>query len=390
MSATPFIPFVRGQADEDLFMAHYADAPLVRVCLDRKQRLNALSSRTKLWIDVGFDGAQRAVAATEGDDWKEHLGKHGDLAFLFDAPFLQKPNRVKLEPIITAFLNEAAKFKPKYVSVPQLPIENTTYNKLNRLLAEITADWRKNQQGIQLILPVILTHQDQLNKKTARNPIIDQVAKITTKFGIDAVWSVDSTLEDQACTSTLETVRFPGVISFYEELRRACSLEMTVAGPYWGLGLVLWARGLSTHFGIGLGSTFRYHIPGGPLMAAKARVSIPSLRRWASSTPAQRDWFLLAQSKLVSGSPEQADMQNLHGQYPGLLNADIAKKQIAKTYRAWLDKIASAPAAGRALTLYQDLSAAFVTGKTLPDMPDETGLARRPEAVAKQLMMNCL
>lgn len=388
----PFVPFIRGLSDEDIFNGHYTDAPFIRVGLDRGTRLTTLATaKRRLWIDVGLDGVESAFVPHGDKNWKAYINQFGDMSSFVDQTFLSKPDRKKIEPQISAMLSRAATHSPAYISVPQLPYEGrSSHNKINRVLADITADWRKNHQAIRLILPIILTGQQQLNGKTERNPIIKQVAGLTSKFGFDAVWSVDSSLEDQAGTGNFERLRFPGIIAFFEELRTAASPEMLVAGPYWGLGLVLWSRGLITHFGIGMGNSYRYHLPGGVLMEPKARVAIGALRRWTSSSNALRDWFASEQAKLPPGSPEQNEFRTLQSQYPALLDSKITKKQVARTYRQWLDKIIAVAPAGRALALYQDLSAAFVTGKMLADLPDETGPSRRPDRVAEQLMLNCL
>ena len=51
--------------------------------------------------------------------------------------------------------------------------------------------------------------------------------------------------------------------------------------------------------------------------------------------------------------------------------------------------IAAAPKAGRSMVLFQDLSAAYALGKSLPDIEEE-GTARRPESVVEPLMLSCL
>jgi hypothetical protein len=66
------------------------------------------------------------------------------------------------------------------------------------------------------------------------------------------------------------------------------------------------------------------------------------------------------------------------------------KKQIASFYKSWIARIESIPNDGRALVLFQELSTAYVLGKNLPDIPSETGRARKPWVVAQQLMLNCL
>ncbi len=278
------------------------------------------------------------------------------------------------------------------ISVPQLAQEDGTgTNKINRLLAEITSEWRKRRGATaRLVLPVVFTNQRQLNKKTDRNLKVALIKNIVDREGIDSVWATDSTLEDQSGTGNFDKERFPGVIDFFRELNAACTLSTVITGPFWGLGLLLWSRKLVTHFGVGLGATYRYHVPGGMAHNAKARIAVGCLRRWVASSVDLQQWLKEGQRILAPNSPEHAELQMLERHLTALLNADTAKRQVARAYRQWIDKIAAMPAPSRAVGLFQDLSAAFVTGKALPDIPGESGLARRPERVAEQLMVNCL
>lgn len=391
MMTPNFVPFLRANSDEPNFKSFYADAPFVRVGLDKKTLLGKLPPGQKLWLDIGLDGIANACPLDPDSDWSNYLHRHGDLSCLVDPTFLAKPARAKIEGPIVAFFKDAAKYNPAYLSVPQLPHEDgVKHNKANRLLAEIAADWRKNQNSAQLILPVIFTNQAQLNAKSPRTKTIKFVHTLMVKYGIDAVWSVDSTLEDQLGTQNFERIRFKGIIDFWDELDVLTSPELRICGPYWGLGLVLWARGLVTHFGIGLGSTYRYYSPGGFPNDPKARIGVESLRRWISATPGLAAWLQSAQLKLPPGSPEHTEFQMLAKNANHYLDHDVAKRQVAQVYRKWIDKIMASPPSGRSVALYQDLSAAFVTGKMLPSLTDEAGLARHPERVAEQLMLNCL
>jgi hypothetical protein len=391
MMTPSFIPFLRGNNDEPNLKSFYADAPFARVCLEKKTLLGKLPAKQKLWIDVGIDGIANAYPHDPKSYWSVYLHQHGDLSCLVDPGFLARPIRSAIEGPITGFFQDAAKHNPAYLSVPQLPHEDgVKHNKVNKLLAEITADWRKKQSSTRLILPVIFTNQNQLNAKSPRTKTIKFVHSLMTKYGIDAVWSVDSTLEDQLGTQNFERVRFTGIVDFWDELQTLASPELSICGPYWGLGLVLWARGLVTHFGIGLGSTYRYYPPGGIPNQAKARIGVESLRRWISATPGLSAWLQSAQQKLPPGGPEQIEFLTLAKNAGSYLDATVAKRQVAQTYRKWIDKIMASPPTGRGVALYQDLSAAFVTGKMLPDLPDEVGHARRPERIAEQLMLNCL
>jgi hypothetical protein len=197
-------------------------------------------------------------------------------------------------------------------------------------------------------------------------------------------------LEDQAGTGNFDKERFPGIIDFFKELKIASNPSMVIAGPFWGVGLVLWARGLVSHFAIGMGSTYRYYIAGGMANKPKARIAIGPLRRWACATPDLEVWLKRCLTILPIGTPEHREFSELTKHFSALLSGDTAKRQVARAYREWIDKISTIPAAGRSVALFQDLTAAFVTGKSLPDLPDETGPARRPERVAEQLMLNCL
>jgi hypothetical protein len=391
MTTPNFVPFLRANSDEPNFNSFYADAPFARVNLDKKTLLGKVPPTQKLWIDIGLDGVANAYPLNPKSEWSVYLNRHGDLSCLIDPAFLLRPARAKIEGVITAFFEDAAKHNPAYLSVPQLPHEDgVKHNKINKVLAEIAADWRKKQSSAQLILPVIFTSQSQLNTKSPRTKTIKFVHSLMVKYGIDAVWSVDSTLEDQLGTKNFERVRFPGIIGFWDELHALASPELSICGPYWGLGLVLWARGLVTHFGIGLGSTYRYYSPGGFPNQPNARIAVESLRRWISATPGLAAWLQSEQVKLLPGGAERTEFQTLAKNASYYIDADVAKRQVAQVYRKWIDKIWASPPSGRSVALYQDLSAAFVTGKMLSDLPDEVGYARRPERVAEQLMLNCL
>lgn len=394
-SIAPFIPFVRSNADESLAKEIYADAPLWRVSLERESSIKGMAHRG-LWIDLGIDGAQQAFLQPQDKDWvqawSKFVNRHGDLSCLVESRFLVKPDKKILLKPIRAALDQANSHHPAWISVPQLPhMDGVEHNKINKALFRITTDWHQAVHSkAKLILPVVFTHARQLKKKTDRNPKVKFIVSLLANSGVNAVWSVDSTLEDQSCASNLARERFPGVIDFFKELKAAAHLEMVVAGPYWGLGLLLWARGLVTHYGVGVGSAYRYHIPGGMAHGPKTRVAPECLRRWVSSTADLQDWLLKSAAKLPVGSIEQQELKTLAGHFPALLDQRISRRQVAKSHRNWSQKIAAVATSGRAVALFQDLSSAFVTGKALDNLPDEEGPSRRPELVAEQLMLNCL
>jgi hypothetical protein len=385
----PFIPFIRANEDFDHVDSFYSDAPLCRVTLERPNFATKLTPKYSLWLDLAWDGAQQPVV---NPNYQIYIHRHGSLACLANEEYLKSPQRTPLEGVLLKWLAEVVKASPYALSVPQLPHgDGVTNNKINKLLFAITLDWHQSlTHPPKLILPVILTNQRQLNKKTERNAKVNFVKSLVAKHSVEGLWITDQSIEDQQGTTNFEKERFPGIIDFFKEVRSACDVTTVIAGPFWGLGLLLWARGLASHFAIGLGSTYRYYLPGGMANPPKSRVMLAPLRRWASSTSGLVDWLDESLGLLPANSPEHAELAELRKGYSGLLSRETAKRQVARCYRAWVDKIIKVPSAGRSVALFQDLSAAFVTGKALPDLPDESGPARNPERVAEQLMLNCL
>ncbi len=124
---------------------------------------------------------------------------------------------------------------------------------------------------------------------------------------------------------------------------------------------------------------------------AVLRLALPPLRRWVRVEPGFQIWLKKAASEIGSGEAAYADIVDLRDNYNTLKNnKQSCREQIAEFYKNWFDEIEASPAAGRALTLYQMLSSAYVLGKALPRLPSKEGSARRPERVAEYLMLNCL
>ena len=136
---------------------------------------------------------------------------------------------------------------PEWLSVPQLTyVDGVERNKINKLLAGSTQRWKAkaNFKG-KLILPIILTNEPQLNRKTERNSKIALATACVEASGADGVWVVDSSLNDQDATGNFETIGFPGVAEFHQELIAAIpELKISIAGPYWALNLLVgtWTR----------------------------------------------------------------------------------------------------------------------------------------------------
>jgi hypothetical protein len=181
-----------------------------------------------------------------------------------------------------------------------------------------------------------------------------------------------------------------GLIAFHEELKEALPSVRFMAGPYWALNLVLWARGLVEVAVVAIGSGFQYHGPGPAPQKAKHRIALTPLRRLAMPTDALSAWMQDV-LEIKAGDEQRARIAALRKAASHLKTYErspvACRRQVATFYGKWLAHIAASPPAGRALTLYQDLSSAYVFGSGLPPLPDEdTEAGRRANAVAQQFM----
>ena len=398
---TDWIPFLARASDCALATSLHSDAPAYRVSLASAEPIcSALPSGPKIWIDAGVDGLERwaeiAKPTVMGNPaYKELMLSFAGSKFLGDPAFQAKPTKTVVQQFVSDVLDRAIQIVPgaHWLSVPQLPyVDGTDRNKVNRMLAESTALWQaKGSHKQRLILPVIITNQRQLNKKTDRNRKIDLAISCLEGAGAQGIWSVDASLNDQDGTSTFEHVRFPGLVNFHEELNAKLGKGIiTIGGPYWGLNVVLWARGLIDHAAIGLGNAHRYYIPGGFLKQGETRIALPPFRRTATLSPELKAWLDDAIKELPKNDPSASELVAIAKALPSLYDSNTARSQVAKFYKQWLSKLEKVPPSGRSLTLYQDLSSAYVLGKGLPDLPATEKTARAPGKIARQLMMNCL
>jgi hypothetical protein len=390
------IPIITGDEAGNLIQHSFADSTVVRIPLDRATRFKALvPGKAKLWVDPCFDGCDNIEARRSKPDdknaWFDFMSKLPHFEKFAQPSFLAKPSQTEINSTVKELLNRCAAFKPAWITVPQLPTtDGSDRNKVNRVLAKAAGKW-KSSSGFsgRLILPLVFMHQKQLNKKTERNPKVQQAEKCYHDAQADGFWVVDQSLIDDCGSGTLRSKRFPGIIALHEELNDRIPSKIRMGGPYWGLNLVLWAKGLIEFPLIGVGSGYSYFLSGGKSRTASARIAIPALRRRVKVTPNLGTWFDMAIAKLATSHPAHSEFLSLRKNLTVLADPSRSREQVAAFYKNWFDGLASGPAAGRSMALFQDLSAAYALGKSLPPFDDE-GTARRPEAVAEPLMLGCL
>lgn len=391
--AEDYIPFVTTPNDCQTAARLYSDAVALRVSLELIDRTRSMiPTGPKRWVDAAIDGLHHNDPSKLSDNYQTHLSKFGGYQRIANPQFQKSPDKAVARQFVFTALGLCKAEKADWISVPQLPwVGDSSRNKINRLFAELSNQW-KIKEGFtgRLILPVIFTHQNQVNKKTERNKKITAIKSCFAAASADGIWVADATLNDQEGSGKFDE-RFPALRKFHEELNRALPEScMSICGPYWGMNVVMWSRGCVHYPGVGLGGSYKYNIPGQKLPKGKVRVALAPLRRWAIAGPALRNWLTDTVNSLASSDPTRVEFANLDKDWSKLQTGVNAKLQIATFYKSWFCKFSSLPQAGRALALYQDLSSAYVLGKNLKSLPDEEGTARRPERVAQQLMLNCL
>jgi hypothetical protein len=387
------IPFVNSKSDIDIACTVFKDSEFFRVAPSQASALRAKLPGARLWVDARVDGLHHYSKAND-EEWKKEVGKFGGaeaIANLAQGSGVLDKNLVK--KFVEAALNACYHSEPEWVSVPQIPIhQEINRNKLNKAMAKAAGEWKIGTKATcKMMLPIILTHQSLVNQKTDRNGHIKAAAVNYSEAKAEGAWTVEASLSDQDGANTFPTKRFPGLVAFHEELVEALGdSAVHVGGPYWAMNLVLWARGAIDYPGIGLGSAFQYFVPGVTPSAGKVRVVVEAIRRCAVVS-GLREWIPKALKAKGLPQPASQSLRDLHDAIVKGLDKIPARQRTASFYKQWIDKIAANHPDGRAVALYQDLSAAFVAGSAMPVLDEAEGPAtREPAKVARQLMMSCL
>ncbi len=388
------IPFITGQDACKLVRKHYPDSEYARVQLDRAGSLvGQLPRSTKLWLDPAVDGLDdldsRRSTAARTNNWFEFIKNIPGFDQVGNPGFHARPDIKVVKQFVTKLLDLCVQYKPAWITVPQLPkVGDAKRNSINRMLAKATGEWKSthNFSG-RFILPLIFTHQEQVNLKTQRNPQVNQAGRCYHESQADGFWVVEKTLDDESGSKTLRNTRVPALVSLHQELNDTISSKIKIAGPYWGMNLLLWARDLVDYPAIGVGNAYQYFLAGGHAKSPAIHLAISPLRRRVGVARLDT-WLNSALNTLGQAHPAHRELQAMQQQLT-LLSQEHARNQVARFYKLWFELLAATPRPGRSLALFQDLSSAFALGRSLPELPDE-GTARRPESVVEPLMLNCL
>lgn len=389
------IPFIYNPAAAELTVRYYADSEVVRLSLERAEAYKSLlPGSIKLWLDPGVDGLDnleiRRSSLDQVNGWYEFMKSVPGFERMGDAGFQANPDPVLVKEFATFLLDLCASHQPAWITAPQLPgASDASRHKINRLLAKLTREWKEHRHfSGRIILPLVFTHQSQIRGKTERNPRIKQAARCYQEAQADGYWAVDRSLDDDTGSKTLRNTRFPDLVALHQELNQAIPSPLRIAGPYWGMNLLLWARGLVDHPAMGAGHIYQYFLAGTLINPPTPRLMIPPLRRRAAVSHLEW-WLASALVALGENHPSYPDMLQLRQYFASLPSPEMAREQVAAAYKQWFDFLAALAPANRAQALFQDLSSAYALGKLLPEIEGE-GTGRRPEAVVEPLMLNCL
>jgi hypothetical protein len=340
-------------------------------------------------VDGMHEIESRKSSPGRKNQWFDFMCNHTNFEQIADPRFHADPSIPIVREFVNSVLDACAEFGPDWLSVPQLPVvDDAARNKVNRQMAKATSEW-KEHSGFKgkLILPLVFTHQAQLNSKVARNPKVQHALRCHGDAGADGIWIVDKNVDDDCGSNTLHDTRFPGIIGLHEEINEAIEPGLALGGPYWALNLVLWARGLVNHPVIGVGSGYQYFMSGGHAHYPTARAAIPSLKRLVEVDHLD-GWLQDAMRALPDEHSAQEEFGEILGQLDDLNDPAVARAQVVGFYKAWYDSIDQAEESERSGILYEQFSSAYKLGRKLPDIPKER--PRRPEAVAQMLMLSCL
>lgn len=400
------IPFVNGTQDSQMVRDEMAGCETVRLLVSSVFRddsiLRTLPRSTSRWIDPVLEGlggwrAQRAAGSDEesDDSWTEFVRTIPQHETILRQDFHEKPDASAIAAATEYVLEKCRELDAAWITVPQRPYGiGGGSNKINKRYAEATAMWAQAHRFAGgLVVPAVIEKAAVMDSKTERKRKITVVKDVLAITGARLVWIVDKGLRDWELSKSGGSARLPKLVALHEELHSECSRAGgidVIAGPYWAMNLVLWARGLCKWPGIACGTGPRYHSPGGFIKKAVSRVFVRPLLRLERADGELRRWLDMALDRLDKGTPARGQLEELRQNIQRYMDDRLAaRQQVVRGYTDWVRRLEATPPEGRCLALYQDFSSAYVLGTRLPNLPG-TGPGRQAGAFAKAMMMNCL
>ncbi len=387
------IATVSSKRDCELVRHSYGRNTIVRTELFKSAALKDSVKGLVHWVDPCFEVFLQQKLNEEANTFYGGLDPE---FFLSKGKFDPKADKILVSEIAKRALEKGATLGPAWIGIPLLPIKREVIRKkLNRCLAESAAQWKLEKGfGGRLILPFVLENEDLIESKDGQDYLLRLIDEFSSTVSFDALWIVAPFLDDDSGRPrdqklARRLVEFHGRV--FATKARGSAWDI-IAGPYWGLNIVLWAKGITDYPLVGAGRRFQYAFTGGvPHGTAKVRTAIPVLRRLAVVGPDLKSWLSQASSKPGLEHNVRDQFRKLEAVISSYVRSpEKAREQIIEFYSAWMESIERQPMQTRALALYQDLSNAYVCGKLIAIPLPKSESARRPEIVAQQLMLNVL
>ena len=294
---TEYIPFVSTPTDINIFNKFYVGSNIVRVPYENVYKIINSIPKSHLWLDPCVDGYHYRLSTNwpsgPQKEWGEYykslwskleklFGEFSNYDFLTNQNNWQKNRQPDLDIFVAELLEKCISFEPEWLSVPQLPLtKSKKIDNVNKMLAEATNTWKRTTkwQG-RLILPIIFTNQNQLSTPATRRDRIENIITCFERAGAKSVWVVDATLNDQQPKNNYPK-RYDDLIDLHSTIRKRLGRDVhIIAGPYWGINLVLWAKDLCDCPAISLSGSYSYNFSCGvPSGSPVTRIVLPSLKR---------------------------------------------------------------------------------------------------------------
>jgi hypothetical protein len=374
-----YIPFVRSKGDCEILKKYYTDSYIIRMSLESIENIREnIPTKFAKWIDPAFDGFENWYKFKDSKDkhhntknWHSLYEKISEFEYFEKQGFKTKVIPYKVESFINSLMDKCFKYNPEWITIPQLPIvDDVSRNQINLSLAKATKKNldKRNFKG-KLVFPIIITKSEILERKTIRGNKIKSALNCYKNSNAKYIWIVDSSLSDQDGSRKNE-FHFKNLVSFHEELKKSSPKNVQIiAGPYWGLNLILWTRKFCDFPAICLGSTYKYYLPGGIINEkAKIRIAIPPLKRMVAVDNV-KEWLRCVLKELPNEDKSYKEFMRLNEAIDVLSNdAATSKEKISKFYKEWIDTIEKIPQDGRSLFMYQDFSSVYVLSKVIDQL----------------------
>ena len=269
-----YIPFVNSENDCAILNKYYPEPHAIRLSIESVNRLqDRIPTHHRLWLDPAVDAYDHIRAANwpkRRADWKSwHKGVWASFEGCFkpvpdyevlleEKPWLKK-HEGRVNRFVSSLLDRCLEFQPAWITVPQLPL-NSTPKQLNDCLARAAGFWRNAvQHEVELIQPIIITGLGTLKQGHSRDKVLTEALERRGNAAAGAVWVVDTNLSDQNRNADFPK-RYENLVEFHTKLKERLSPGTpVVGGPYWGMNIVLWARGLCSNPAISLGTRYTYY-----------------------------------------------------------------------------------------------------------------------------------